>query len=118
MNSSAESKVEVQVTDKMLKEFSYLLPKHGAKESGSIILSEYLRDFDLKPVNDTYMKEQAIVYFISGPAWRQDDFLLERSWLKGFESACAQAGRHLNLKFTIDQYCVSKFDSPLPKDEE
>lgn len=118
MNSLQESKVEVYVDDKMLKEFGYLLPKHGPKSSCGIILKDYIQGLDLDSINDIYMKEQAIAYYIEGPTWRHDDFLLERSWFKGFEAGCANKGRFLSLKFNIDQYCVSKLQKTLINDEE
>jgi hypothetical protein len=102
----------------MLKEFKYLFSENGPRASSSSVLKHYLKNFDSSSIDHNYMKEQAIMYFIHGPAWRQDDFLLERSWLKGFEAACSQAGRHFTLRFTIDQHCSSKLDAGLPKDEE
>lgn len=117
MNSLGESKVEIHVDDKMLKQLEYLLPKHGPRTSCGIILKDYLEGFDIELVNDIYMKEQAIVYYIEGPAWRHDDFLLERSWLKGFEAACSNKGRRFSLKFNIDQYCISKLQKTLINDE-
>ena len=110
--------MEVHIDDKMLKQFEYLLPKHGPKIACGIILKDYLENLDIETLSDIYMKEQAIVYYIEGPAWRHDDFLLERSWLKGFEAACANKGRHFCLKFNIDQYCISKLQKSVISSED
>lgn len=118
MNSSETSRMEIHVNDKMLKEFRYLVADHGFKKASGILLQDQVGVVDLDSVNDIYMKEQSIVYYIEGPAWRHDDYLLERSWLKGFEAACSLAGQPFVLKFTIDQFCVSKMHVPLPENDD
>jgi hypothetical protein len=110
--------VEIQVTDKMLREFSYLLKTNPPKASCAILLKDYLEDLDINKVNDGYMKDQAIAYYIQGPAWRHSDDLLDRAWLKGFEAACRLASQPITLSFTIDQYCSSKINTLMPKAEE
>jgi len=114
LNSSAKSSTEISVTDKMLKEFSHLMPMHGPRVAADMVLKRE----STSQFSDLYMKERAINYYIEGPAWRHDNYLLERSWLKGYEAACQLAYQsNFTLKFFIDQHCVSKLSVPIHTDE-
>lgn len=113
MNSLRESEIKIYVDNKMLNKLKSLLKTLNSKEACFLLLKDYLNELNLEKIEDNFFLEQATSYYISGPAWRQDDFLFERSILKGFEAGCSQAGRLIRVKFEIDDHCFSKIKNLL-----
>lgn len=118
MNSLKESEIKIYVDDKMLSKLKCLVNTHNSKTACGMLLKDHLNELNLKELSDNFFLEQATSYYISGPAWRQDDFLFERSILKGFEAACSLAKKPIKIKFAIDDYCFPKFQIPLKDIDE
>lgn len=113
----AEPVLEIFFSDNMLEKFNNLRIEFGPKSAADKMLGEH-------DIDQEYMKSQAIRYYVHGPAWRVDDYLLDRAWIKGYEAACQKAGYQLagqpyyKITFAIDRFCYSKLDKPLPEQDQ